>query len=442
MKFKFNLAQKIGAGLVLSMLAFSPVVHGQVSMGKFNTYYSQNFDGLPNKNNGTWTSGTEYFTGWKLHRTKSEITNSDGTKTALNSLVVNPGTSNTGNLYSYGAANSLDRALGSIGSTNAGEFAYGLLLQNNSGGTIQALDVSYYGEQWRSSNSTAGIHRITFWYAIRSDKNAFDLWTAGDAGWIPVSELTFFSPVYYTAGMALDGNAAANRKLLSKTLAVNIPNGYYIMLRWKDADEPEADHGLAIDDVSLSWRTEANSGPSPMPVELKSFTAQLKGDLTELRWQTATEDDNREFVVERSSDNRLYEGIGLVNGAGNSRQTLNYYFTDQNPLSGTSFYRLKQIDINGTFTYSNIVSITKQLAKTDVQVFPTVTDHTIQMLLPIGMKYKKAVVVDVMGKQVSEHSLTNALEQSINVSHLSSGSYVLIFENPDGTRISKRFKKV
>ena len=214
------------------------------------------------------------------------------------------------------------------------------------------------------------------------------------------------------------------------------------MLRWKDADEPEADHGLAIDDVSLSWRSEANSGPSVMPVELKNFTAKLRGDITELDWQTATEENNDHFIVERGSDNRLYEGIGLIKGTGNSRQTITYRFVDENPLTGTSFYRLKQVDTNGKHSYSNVVSVTRQVSKTAVQVYPTVTENTIQILLPANTNYKEAFVVDVMGKKVLQLSLTTVNEQSINVSHLSSGSYVLILQGKNGNGVSKRFKKV
>ncbi|GAB3197407.1 hypothetical protein ABID22_003444 [Pontibacter aydingkolensis] len=432
MKYKFTLLKNIVGSIILLGLFSGSTVLAQVSMGKYNTYYSQNFDGLPNQTNGTWVSGTEYFTGWRLHRTKPDNT----------SLVVNTGSNNAGNLYSYGSSGSTDRALGALGSATAGEFAYGLLLQNNTGTNIMSLDVNYVGEQWRSANSTTGIHKITFWYAISSNKDGFNLWPSGDASWTQVNELTFFSPVYHTAGMALNGNAAENRRMLFHTLAVNIPAGHYIMLRWKDADEPEADHGLAIDDFSLTWRAEADSGPSIMPVELKNFKAKLISNEVELNWETASEENNDHFVVERSSDGHLFEGIGLVNGAGTSNQVTSYTFTDEHPLNGTSYYRLRQVDTDGSHTYSHTISVQKTLSKSEVQVYPTVTAHTLSIFTPASQKYNYATVVDVMGKQVLQLPLSIAKEQSINVSSLSSGTYVLVLQDAKGNRTTKRFKKV
>ncbi|WP_299821067.1 T9SS type A sorting domain-containing protein [uncultured Pontibacter sp.] len=441
MKYKFTLFQKIFGCVLAVGFLFSSAAAAQVSMGKYNTHYSQNFDGFPVKEDGVWASGTEYFAGWRLHRTKTELIK-DGIRTDLNTLVVNPGTSNTGNLFNYGSSNATDRALGALGSSNAGEFAYGLLLQNNTGSTISALDLSYVGEQWRTGNRTTGIHHITFWYAISSDKNAFNLWPSGDKGWTQVPELTFFSPIYFTAGMALDGNAAANRKMLFHTLPVTIPAGSYIMLRWKDADEPEADHGLAIDDFSLNWRTDANSGPIIMPVELMSFTATPNKNRVELHWKTASEQDNNHFVVERSADGHLFEGIGLVNGTGTSSRTNSYTLTDEHPLNGTSYYRLKQVDTNGKFTYSRLVSVSKVFAKEEVQVYPTITASALNIQQSALQKYSYATVIDVMGKQVLQVPLDAAKVQSIHVGHLGSGTYVLVLQDEKGNRVSKRFKKV
>ena len=432
MKNKFSLLQMPFVLVLLAGAFLCGAANAQVSMGRFNTYYSQNFDGLPSQTNGTWESGTEYFTGWTLHRTKPANT----------ALIVNTGTGNTGALYSYGATNATDRALGSIGSLNGGEYAYGLLLQNNTGTTIRELDVNYVGEQWRSANNTTGVHKITFWYAIRSDKNSFNLWPAGDAGWTPVNELTFFSPVYFATGSPLNGNSAANRRMLFHTLAVNIPAGHYIMLRWKDADEPEADHGLAIDDFSLTWRTDAASGPTIMPVELKSFSASSRGNAVVVNWQTASETNNEHFVVERSSDGRLFEGIGLVKGTGTISTGKAYTFTDEQPLVGTSYYRLKQVDTDGSHTYSQIVNVTRNASKHEVLVYPTVADKALSLVLPDAAKYKEAVVLDVMGKQVMQVPLSAAIEQSISIGHLSGGTYVLVLQDVNGNRSSKRFKKV
>ena len=103
---------------------------------------------------------------------------------------------------------------------------------------------------------------------------------------------------------------------------------------------------------------------SATPVELVSFSANVFSNSVELNWQTATEVNNYGFEVQRSvisppeADQRSeFETIGFVEGAGNSNSPKEYSFTDENPQSGNVQYRLKQIDIDGNFKYSEIVEV-------------------------------------------------------------------------------------
>jgi len=86
---------------------------------------------------------------------------------------------------------------------------------------------------------------------------------------------------------------------------------------------------------------------NPLPIELLSFDAQVEGDNVLVNWKTASEQNNDYFIVERSKDGLNAERIGTIEGAGNSNEVLNYEFVDQNPYSGTSYYRLTQVDFNG-----------------------------------------------------------------------------------------------
>ncbi|MCF8266792.1 MAG: T9SS type A sorting domain-containing protein [Ignavibacteriales bacterium] len=106
----------------------------------------------------------------------------------------------------------------------------------------------------------------------------------------------------------------------------------------------------------LDWQ---NPGGTPLPVELKSFTAKAVNSKVILKWSTATEVNNYGFEIERSKDKKLqsWETIGFVNGHGNSNSPKEYIFSDNYPLSGNTFYRLKQIDIDGAFKYSDIISV-------------------------------------------------------------------------------------
>lgn len=94
-----------------------------------------------------------------------------------------------------------------------------------------------------------------------------------------------------------------------------------------------------------------------IPVELTSFAAIGNKNGVELRWETASETNNRGFDIEKSMDGLIFSKIGFVNGNGTTTQRSSYQFIDKSPLTGKQFYRLKQIDFNGTFDYSKVVEI-------------------------------------------------------------------------------------
>ncbi len=99
---------------------------------------------------------------------------------------------------------------------------------------------------------------------------------------------------------------------------------------------------------------------TPLPVELTSFTATLINQNVLLNWQTATEVNNYGFEIERSvlsAERQAWEKVGFVNGSGNSNSPKDYSFIDKELLPGKLSYRLKQIDNNGNFKYSDIVNV-------------------------------------------------------------------------------------
>jgi len=141
--------------VIAGCLLTSPA-RAQVSLTTLGTPYTQSFDTLPASRSATWTNNST-IPGWFHART--------GTGTTI---VANDGSSNAGNLYSYGTGTATDRALGSLGSGNAavGNLFWGVRLQNNTGATITALDVSYTGEQGR--NSAAAAQTVAFSYLVGS----------------------------------------------------------------------------------------------------------------------------------------------------------------------------------------------------------------------------------------------------------------------------------
>lgn len=95
-----------------------------------------------------------------------------------------------------------------------------------------------------------------------------------------------------------------------------------------------------------------------LPVELLAFTAQTEGDKVRLDWTTAYELNNDYFTVERSTNGQSFMVIDRVEGAGNSQALTEYNAYDNQPLSGKTYYRLKQTDFDGSFAYSEVVEVT------------------------------------------------------------------------------------
>lgn len=94
----------------------------------------------------------------------------------------------------------------------------------------------------------------------------------------------------------------------------------------------------------------------PVPVELTSFAASVVGKEVVLNWTTATESNSKEYQIERSSGNG-WQTIASVEAAGTSTEFRNYSFTDRNAATGKLNYRLKMVDFDGTFEYSNVVNV-------------------------------------------------------------------------------------
>lgn len=114
---------------------------------------------------------------------------------------------------------------------------------------------------------------------------------------------------------------------------------------------------------SFSQFVITKGGSSPLPVSLLSFEAEwLEGTKNLLKWTTVSEQDNRGFEIEKSSDALTFVNIGFVDGAGNSNQLIDYQFIDTEATTST-YYRLKQVDNSGEFAYSNVVFVKSNNSK-------------------------------------------------------------------------------
>ncbi len=145
------------------------------------------------------------------------------------------------------------------------------------------------------------------------------------------------------------------------------------------------------------WRDK--STVAPLPVELTYFDATKVGTTSLLSWETASEENNDRFEIERSANNVDWEKIGEVAGAGNSQQLLDYTWIDEKPIMGTNYYRLKQVDYNGEFSYSEIRTI-DFIGISKVTAYPNPTRGMVKVSLEGDISGDLEVVLtDVFGKE-------------------------------------------
>jgi len=156
-----------------------------------------------------------------------------------------------------------------------------------------------------------------------------------------------------------------------------------------------------------SFKTKFAIGypPSPLPVTLVCFNAKVSGNKVLCDWETASEINNDYFIIERSTDGTNFNSIGTVKGAGNSTTVRNYQFIDEYPLKGDSYYRLRQKDFNGSFTFSEAEHLYIEV-KNSYMFFPNPSPGKIHIQRPgESMEGNSVVIRDMNGKEI--HVETN-----------------------------------
>lgn len=207
-------------------------------------------------------------------------------------------------------------------------------------------------------------------------------------------------------------------------------------------------YSLAFDVTSFSEfvpGTDSNDPNEPLPIDLLYFKATPEANRVALQWSTATEINNSHFSIERSADGKNFHEISQTEGAGNSNQTIVYKSTDPSPISGQSYYRLKQTDFDGTFTYSEIVSVDYIIDNQWVQLSaypnPVQDNLKLEWNAPVLDDGYHLEVFNVNGslERVSHRKETNQL-MSVDTSGLSRGIYVIRLSIGDRVFIKRVIK--
>lgn len=180
-----------------------------------------------------------------------------------------------------------------------------------------------------------------------------------------------------------------------------------------------------------------------LPVELLEFNAEAVDERkVALTWTTVNEINNDYFEIERSQDGVSFNTIGWVDGAGNSNITLHYNDYDENPYNGVSYYRLKQTDFDGTYTYSEIRTVIFD-DLSFVNLYPNPAEDELQFTVMVSDDADLHVhIVDVTGRLILEQNHWIESGEStitLDVSNLASGMYTIRVNTNDENHLSKEF---
>jgi len=173
------------------------------------------------------------------------------------------------------------------------------------------------------------------------------------------------------------------------------------------------------------------TGTTPLPVTLISFSANNSGTGVTLSWSTGSEINNDYFIVQKSIDGANFETIEQVAGAGNSNHANNYAIVDNGSSTSVTYYRLKQVDFDGTATYSYPVAIASaETAGAELAVFPNPASGSVNLSFVNADKGSllNVTITDISGKVVYANTSVTSSERTYNnfdASSLASGMYVV-----------------
>lgn len=196
------------------------------------------------------------------------------------------------------------------------------------------------------------------------------------------------------------------------------------------------------DVVSLKYREETSKGmktldaninliqistQNVLPIELTSFIGKHEDDVVRLNWQTVSEINNDYFTIERSSDAKNWKVLEFIAGAGNSSSVIDYATIDANPLKNQSYYRLKQTDFDGKYSYSKTIALNNNINESSIIInynsqIKQLTVKSLAGELPeVYMYSSSGILMDSNARKVS----TDIYQNIFDLTQLSLGLYIV-----------------
>ncbi|MEN0049489.1 MAG: T9SS type A sorting domain-containing protein [Bacteroidota bacterium] len=177
--------------------------------------------------------------------------------------------------------------------------------------------------------------------------------------------------------------------------------------------------------------TEINGSPicairnNLMPVELTYFKAKSMEKGIVLNWTTASETNNLGFDIERSTNGKTWKKVAFVEGHLTTLTAQHYEYIDVQAYEGQSYYRLKQMDTDGEYEYSEIITVQYQANSPDFSIFPNPSEDVITLALPEELKYEdvRITLFDNLGRMIKQEMIAG---NELKISDLKNGIYLLV----------------
>ena len=179
--------------------------------------------------------------------------------------------------------------------------------------------------------------------------------------------------------------------------------------------------------TNLGFNTQrCDAAPPPMPVELLYFDAQIQNKYIHLQWATPNEINIDYFAIEYSRDGNGFKEIGQVKGKGNTTEKANYSFLHHKPNLGDNYYRLRQVDYDGSIEYSEVI-VRSYSKNKDVGIHPNIVKKELNLhFYTTTPKDKRVIIYDLYGRPIDDCIFPGqATRKSINIEDLPSGKYIM-----------------
>lgn len=333
----------------------------------------------------------------------------------------------------------------------------GGIRRNNSGGSA-GFDIRIPGE-W------VGTTSITLFFDFRKMENDatmiergtdLRIWMQGgnlnvryetEAGVVTGSNVYALAPsgsrIRYNIGFAYDETSGVGNLYVDDQIVWTNDGVNNNPLKFNTASEvrigPQMD-GSGVPNVGVLYKFE--SYPYAMgilPVELLYFKGLVKDHKNILEWATASEINFDYFTVERSVDLNTWKAIGDVQGAGNSTNIIKYHFEDLSAFEGSSYYRLKATDFDGSVEYHEVIRIESDQVNSRFSIYPNPGNGiflTIEMGQAASMQQGKMEVLDTQGNKVYSHDISFNTRIEFD-QKLKPGMYVVLVRTGQSTMKKK-----